>query len=97
MSTTAADAATENKSYMRTNFIILVFFGAYSAKYLLMLEQNEVKVSKDLSNSSKVPFEHPFFQMMAAYVGELVFTVLYYLYLAFVMQNRLRSSEIRFI
>ena len=94
---TGTDAVPESRSYMRTNFIILGFFGAYSAKYLLMLEQNGIKVSKDLNNSEKVAFDHPFFQMMAAYVGELVFTILYYLYLAFVMQNRMRSSEIRFI
>ena len=95
-SATAREAVSESRSYMRTNFIILGYFGAYSAKYLLMLEQNGVKVSKDLNDSEKVPFEHPFFQMLAAYVGELVFTIIYYLYLAFVMQNRMRSSEIRF-
>lgn len=59
---------------------------ALSAKYLLMTSQNEVLVSKSATNSDKVPFNHPFYQMFAAYSGEFIFTIFYYIYMAFLMR-----------
>ena len=80
-------AELETPSYWRTNVVIGFFLVAYTGKTLLMSTQNEIQVSKTIGSSEKVPFEHPFFQMVAAYLGEFIFTIFYYLYKAFVMRD----------
>ena len=76
------------KSYWRTNTVIACFLVAYTGKYLLVTSMNQVMVSKGIDGGSteKVPFDHPFFQMVAAYLGEFIFTIFYYLYKAFLMR-----------
>jgi len=43
-----------------------------------------------------VPFDHPFFQIILAYLGEFVFTILYYLYMGLIMRHWIQATEIRF-
>ena len=81
---------------MVTNIVICSFIVAQTAKYVLMTSQNEVDVSKSAQNKEKVPFSHPFFQMLAAYLGEFLFTIFYYIHKAFLMRHEVRQSEIKF-
>ena len=43
-----------------------------------------------------MPFDHPFFQIILAYLGEFVFTIIYYLYMGLVMRHWIQATEIRF-
>lgn len=76
--------------------IIGLFVITFAGKNLVYTSQNQIKVSATLESNEQVPFDHPFFQMLAAYIGEFIFTIFYYLYKAFVMQHNVKQSEVRF-
>ena len=61
-----------------------------------MTSQNEIKVSAEIGSNEKKSFDFPFLQMVAAYTGEIIFTIFYYLYKAFLMRAEVKSSEINF-
>ena len=94
---TETASAGEPRSYLRSNIVIVSFLATYTCQKALLSSQNEVKVSKEFNSSEKVPFDHPFFQMTAMYLGEFVFTIFYYLWMAFMVRASVQWSEIRFM
>ena len=92
-----SEANSETAQYMSRNLIIGAFVVAYAGKYVLVSQQNQVQVSKSIESSEKVPFEHPFFQMLASYLGEFIFTIFYYIYKTIIWSDQVQKSEIRYV
>jgi hypothetical protein len=56
-----------------------------------------VKVDSLSESDGKSSFDYPFLQLIASYLGEFIFTIMYYIYKAFLMQQDVKQSEIRFV
>ena len=96
----SAVTGTENsqeRPYFWTNVIIVSFICCYILKTLFLSSANDVKVSKTIDGGEKVNFDHPFIQICAAYVGEFIFTIGYYIAKYYVLDLDHSQSEIRFV
>ena len=69
-------------SYWQTNVIIASYLVCTTVKTHLMYSEHE--------QDGKTALEYPFLHLMIAYLGEFVFTILYYIYKAFVMNHQVR-------
>lgn len=96
-SSPTAYVETTTKHYFWTNVIIVVYLFFLSAKWVAISLMNLIQVPSDLNSSTLVPFDFPFLQIVAAYVGEFVFTIFYFIHMAFVMRVDVKNSEIRFV